>query len=123
MSSPLTHSMVRAANLTWHYVEAGEGAPGVFLHGLPESWYSWRNQLEARASEYPALLLQGGSIRRNLTGTSMERSCCFHGPNFTSCPTPATSSNLSGLKLLLTYYVYSYDHNQNPTRLQSFVST
>ncbi|MDI6857407.1 MAG: alpha/beta fold hydrolase [Dehalococcoidia bacterium] len=43
--------------LTWHYVEAGEGEPVVFLHGLPESWYSWHYQLEALASEYRVIAI------------------------------------------------------------------
>jgi pimeloyl-ACP methyl ester carboxylesterase len=38
--------------LTWHYVEAGEGQPIVFLHGLPESWYSWHYQMEGLAADY-----------------------------------------------------------------------
>jgi hypothetical protein len=33
-----------------HYVEKGGDTPGkplmVFLHGFPEFWFSWRNQLE-----------------------------------------------------------------------------
>lgn len=41
-----------ARALTWHYVEAGEGEPVVFLHGLPESWYSWHHQIEALAPDY-----------------------------------------------------------------------
>jgi len=38
--------------LRWHYVEAGKGEPIVFLHGLPESWYSWHYQLESLQSGY-----------------------------------------------------------------------
>jgi len=34
------HRYVEAEVLNWHYVEAGEGEPVVFLHGLPESWFS-----------------------------------------------------------------------------------
>lgn len=30
-----------------HYVEAGEGPLVVLLHGFPEHWYSWREQLPA----------------------------------------------------------------------------
>jgi pimeloyl-ACP methyl ester carboxylesterase/2-polyprenyl-6-methoxyphenol hydroxylase-like FAD-dependent oxidoreductase len=30
-----------------HYVETGEGPLVVLLHGFPEFWYSWRNQLPA----------------------------------------------------------------------------
>jgi len=29
-----------------HYVEAGEGPLVVLLHGFPEFWYSWRNQID-----------------------------------------------------------------------------
>jgi epoxide hydrolase 4 len=32
-----------------HYVEAGEGPLVVLLHGFPEFWYSWRNQIDALA--------------------------------------------------------------------------
>lgn len=38
--------------LRWHYVEAGKGEPIIFLHGLPESWYSWHYQLESLQSGY-----------------------------------------------------------------------
>jgi epoxide hydrolase 4 len=30
-----------------HYVEAGEGSLVVLLHGYPEFWYAWRNQIPA----------------------------------------------------------------------------
>lgn len=32
-----------------HYVEAGQGPLVIFVHGFPESWYSWRHQLAALA--------------------------------------------------------------------------
>jgi len=48
----LSHHFVEAAGLSWHYVEAGQGEPVVFLHGLPESWYSWHYQLEALSNDY-----------------------------------------------------------------------
>ncbi len=30
-----------------HYVEAGEGPLIVLLHGFPEFWYGWRQQIQA----------------------------------------------------------------------------
>lgn len=30
-----------------HYVEAGEGPLVILLHGFPDFWYSWRNQIPA----------------------------------------------------------------------------
>ena len=34
-----------------HYVEAGEGPLVVLLHGFPDFWYSWRNQIPVLARE------------------------------------------------------------------------
>ena len=36
---------VRGVNI--HVAEAGEGPMVLFIHGFPESWYSWRHQLSA----------------------------------------------------------------------------
>ncbi len=33
-----------------HYVEAGSGPLVLLVHGFPESWYSWRHQMEHLAS-------------------------------------------------------------------------
>lgn len=48
-----THRYAQAAGLDWHYVEIVGGATAlVFLHGLPESWYSWHPQMAALADSY-----------------------------------------------------------------------
>jgi epoxide hydrolase 4 len=52
MTLPMTSRMARAAGVSWHFMEAGEGEPVVFLHGLPESWYSWHYQLDPLALDY-----------------------------------------------------------------------
>lgn len=54
---PFTHCFIEAAGLRWHYVEAGEGEPVVFIHGLPESWYSWHHQLEDLAADYRVIAI------------------------------------------------------------------
>src|ERR1700745_3477106 len=33
-----------------HYVEAGEGPLVVLLHGFPEFWYGWRQQIQPLAA-------------------------------------------------------------------------
>ncbi|HXL17674.1 MAG TPA: hypothetical protein VN961_09160, partial [Streptosporangiaceae bacterium] len=33
-----------------HYVEAGEGPLIVLLHGFPEFWYGWRQQIQPLAA-------------------------------------------------------------------------
>lgn len=47
------HHFVKAPGdydlIIWHYVEAGEGEPIVFLHGIPATWYLWHHQMAALA--------------------------------------------------------------------------
>ncbi len=52
MQVQLTHHTAEVNGIKMHYVEAGEGPPLVLLHGFPETWYAWRHQLPALASQY-----------------------------------------------------------------------
>ncbi len=54
-----THWFVEANGVTWHFVTAGDPAhpPVIFLHGLPESWYSWHHQISALSDDYYAIAL------------------------------------------------------------------
>ena len=38
----------------WHYVTCGKenGTPILFLHGVPDSWFQWNQQMAALASKY-----------------------------------------------------------------------
>ena len=36
--------------IRYHYAEAGKGPLVIMLHGFPELWFSWRNQLQALAN-------------------------------------------------------------------------
>ncbi len=38
-----------------HYVTAGNGPLVLFLHGFPEFWYAWRDQMRALAPDYQAV--------------------------------------------------------------------
>lgn len=49
IEGPWEHDQDVLNDLRMHYVEAGDGDPVVFLHGFPEFWYSWREQLPAFA--------------------------------------------------------------------------
>lgn len=40
-----------------HYVTAGEGPLILFLHGFPEFWYAWRNQLTEFGKDHQAVAL------------------------------------------------------------------
>ncbi|MGV2293182.1 alpha/beta hydrolase [Trinickia sp. YCB016] len=53
MSQPeVTHHTITANGIRQHYVEAGEGAPVVLLHGFPETHYAWRHQIPVLAQHY-----------------------------------------------------------------------
>jgi len=40
-----------------HYVTAGQGPLIVFIHGFPDFWYSWHNQMEGLMDEYTVCAL------------------------------------------------------------------
>lgn len=46
----VTDRTCAVGDVTIHYVEAGNGPLVVLLHGFPEFWYSWRNQIPALAA-------------------------------------------------------------------------
>ena len=43
------HRVVETNGIRMHIAECGEGPLVVLCHGFPESWYSWRHQLQALA--------------------------------------------------------------------------
>jgi pimeloyl-ACP methyl ester carboxylesterase len=45
------HQFVETNGIRMHVAEAGAGFPVLFCHGFPESWYSWRHQLDAVAGQ------------------------------------------------------------------------
>jgi pimeloyl-ACP methyl ester carboxylesterase len=47
----IEHRFVETNGIRMHVAEAGSGIPVLLCHGFPESWYSWRHQLEALAKE------------------------------------------------------------------------
>ena len=47
--SEITHRTVDTNGIRMHIAEQGEGPLVLFIHGFPESWYSWRHQLPALA--------------------------------------------------------------------------
>jgi pimeloyl-ACP methyl ester carboxylesterase len=45
----IAHRTIEANGIKIHFAEAGEGPLVLMCHGFPESWYSWRHQLQALA--------------------------------------------------------------------------
>src|ERR1700739_909056 len=48
--SEIKHRTVETNGIRMHIAECGAGPLVVLCHGFPESWYSWRHQLQALAA-------------------------------------------------------------------------
>lgn len=51
------HRLLEVEGVRWHWVEAGEGAPLVLLHGMPESWHGWSQVIPGLAERYRVLAI------------------------------------------------------------------
>ncbi len=51
----LEHGYAEANGVRLHYVAAGTGKLILFLHGFPEFWYAWKNQLREFAATHQAV--------------------------------------------------------------------
>lgn len=51
----LKHDYADVNNIRLHYVTAGKGKLIMFLHGFPEFWYQWKNQLVEFGRYYKAV--------------------------------------------------------------------
>lgn len=47
-----THGYVDSDGIKLHYVSAGSGPLVVMIHGFPDYWYTWRNQMPALAERF-----------------------------------------------------------------------
>jgi pimeloyl-ACP methyl ester carboxylesterase len=47
---------IEANGISFHCITAGEGPLCLCLHGFPESWYSWRNQIPLLARSYQVVV-------------------------------------------------------------------
>jgi pimeloyl-ACP methyl ester carboxylesterase len=54
-SPPITHDTVDVNGVTLHYAKSGEGPLMVFLHGFPEFWYAWKDQLDEFGKDHLAV--------------------------------------------------------------------
>ena len=48
----VTHHEVAVRGIRLHYAEAGAGEPLVLLHGWPQHWWMWRNQIPPLAEHF-----------------------------------------------------------------------
>jgi pimeloyl-ACP methyl ester carboxylesterase len=52
MGIAITHHTLTANGIRQHYLDAGQGAPVVLLHGFPETSFAWRFQIPVLAERY-----------------------------------------------------------------------
>lgn len=48
--SSIQHSTIETNGIRMHVAQAGSGFPVLLCHGFPETWYSWRHQMQALAA-------------------------------------------------------------------------
>ena len=51
------HGYADSNGVKIHYATIGSGPLVVMIHGFPDYWYSWRNQMEALADSYQAVAI------------------------------------------------------------------
>ena len=61
----IKHHTIHANDIRHHYMEAGEGAPVVLLHGFPEISYACRHQIPEMAQEISGYRSRFERIRRD----------------------------------------------------------
>ena len=52
---PIEHSTAEVNGVKLHYAKSGSGQLMLFLHGFPEFWYGWKNQLEEFGRDHLAV--------------------------------------------------------------------
>lgn len=57
IDSLITHHECVVGSQKWHWVEMGTGDPILLLHGVPESWYCWHNQIPFLARQFRVIAL------------------------------------------------------------------
>lgn len=53
--STMQHEYVTANGVKLHYVRSGQGDLVLFMHGFPEFWYAWKEQLADLGQDYLAV--------------------------------------------------------------------
>jgi pimeloyl-ACP methyl ester carboxylesterase len=51
------HHYVDNAGVKIHYVTLGEGPPLVMIHGFPDFWYTWRNQMPSLSEQFQVIAI------------------------------------------------------------------
>jgi pimeloyl-ACP methyl ester carboxylesterase len=52
---PIEHATAEVNGVTLHYAKSGTGQLMLFLHGFPEFWYAWKDQLDEFGKDHLAV--------------------------------------------------------------------
>src|SRR5687768_8531272 len=52
---PIEHQTVEVNGVRLHYAKSGSGQLMLFLHGFPEFWYAWKDQLDEFGRDHLAV--------------------------------------------------------------------
>jgi len=53
----VSHHHVDSGDVSIHYVTLGQGPVVLFVHGFPDFWYSWREQMAALSSDFKTVAM------------------------------------------------------------------
>ena len=51
------HGYADSGGVKIHYASLGKGPLVVMIHGFPDFWYSWRDQMEALSKDYQVVAI------------------------------------------------------------------
>src|SRR5208282_3850187 len=57
IESKVTHGYADSNGVKIHYASLGQGPLIVMIHGFPDFWYTWRDQMEALSDQYQCVAI------------------------------------------------------------------
>jgi len=67
------HGYADSGGVKIHYASLGEGPVVVMLHGFPDFWYTWRDQMEALAPQFKVVAVDLRGYNRSDKPTGVEQ--------------------------------------------------
>lgn len=53
----VSHGYADSAGVKIHYASLGQGDPIIMIHGFPDFWYTWRDQMAALSANYQVIAI------------------------------------------------------------------
>jgi len=66
------HHYVDSDGVKIHYVSIGEGPVILFVHGFPDFWYSWREQMDGLSDRYRCVAMDNRAYNKSDNPTGVE---------------------------------------------------